>query len=62
MFGRGLLKEHFCKTFVKISAVRQKKNGLGPLLFSLYINDISKDIDSEMTVFAIVKSEMQRTH
>ena len=22
MFGRGLLKEHFCKTFVKISAVR----------------------------------------
>ena len=24
IFGRGLLKEHFCKTFVKISAVRQK--------------------------------------
>ena len=22
MLGRGLLKEHFCKTFVKISAVR----------------------------------------
>ena len=22
IFGRGLLKEHFCKTFVKISAVR----------------------------------------
>ena len=22
MFGRGLLKEHFCKTFVKISTVR----------------------------------------
>ena len=22
MFGRGLLKEHVCKTFVKISAVR----------------------------------------
>ena len=22
MFGRGLLKEHFCKTFVKIPAVR----------------------------------------
>ena len=22
MVGRGLLKEHFCKTFVKISAVR----------------------------------------
>ena len=22
VFGRGLLKEHFCKTFVKISAVR----------------------------------------
>ena len=22
MFGRGLFKEHFCKTFVKISAVR----------------------------------------
>ena len=22
MFGRGLLKEHFCKIFVKISAVR----------------------------------------
>ena len=24
MVGRGLLKEQFCKTFVKISAVRQK--------------------------------------
>ena len=23
MFGRGLNKEHFCKTFVKISAMRQ---------------------------------------
>ena len=23
--GRGLLKEYFCKTFVKISAVRQQK-------------------------------------
>ena len=22
MFGRGLLKEHFCKSFVKISTVR----------------------------------------
>ena len=22
IFGRGLLKEHFCKTFVKISAER----------------------------------------
>ena len=22
MFGRGLLKEHLCKTFVKISAMR----------------------------------------
>ena len=22
MVGRGLLKEHFCKTFVEISAVR----------------------------------------
>ena len=21
-FGKGILKEHFCKTFVKISAVR----------------------------------------
>ena len=25
IFGRGLLKEHFCKTFVKVSAVRYKK-------------------------------------
>ena len=24
MFGRGLFKEHFCKMFVKISAVRQQ--------------------------------------
>ena len=24
MFGRGLFKEHFCKTLVKISAVRQQ--------------------------------------
>ena len=24
MVGRGLLEEHFCKTFVKISAVTQK--------------------------------------
>ena len=24
MFGRGLLKEHFCKTLVKISAVSNK--------------------------------------
>ena len=24
MVGRGLLKEYFCKTFVKISAVRPK--------------------------------------
>ena len=39
---------------------------LGPLLFYLYINDISTDIDSEirsqMTVFAIVKSETQTIH
>ena len=26
---------------------------LGPLLFSLYINDISKDIDSEIRLFAV---------
>ena len=36
---------------------------LGPLLFSLYINDITENIDSELrllltTVFAIVKSEI----
>ena len=24
MVGRGLLQEHFCKTFIKISAVTQK--------------------------------------
>ena len=24
IFGRGLLKEQYCKTFVKISAVREK--------------------------------------
>ena len=39
---------------------------LGPLLFSLYINDISTDTDSEldflqMTVFAIVKFKTQDT-
>ena len=39
---------------------------LGPLLFSLYINDISSDIESEisfllMTVFAIVKLRMKKT-
>ena len=26
MLGRGLFKEHFCKTFVKIYAVRQQIN------------------------------------
>ena len=40
---------------------------LGPLLFSLYINDISADIESEIRlfaviVFAIVKSRMKRIH
>ena len=39
---------------------------LGPLLFSLYINDISSDIESEIrlllvTVFAIVKLRMKKT-
>ena len=39
---------------------------LGLLLFSLYINDISSDIESEirlflMTVFAIVKLRMKKT-
>ena len=39
---------------------------LGPLLFSLYINDISSDIESKirlllMTVFAIVKLRMKKT-
>ena len=42
---------------------------LGPLLFSVYINDISSDIESEirlfavllMTVFAIVKLRMKKT-
>ena len=39
---------------------------LGPLLFALYINDISSDIESEirlllMTAFAIVKSRMKKT-
>ena len=39
---------------------------LGPLLFSLYRNDISSDIESEirlllMTVFAIVKLRMKKT-
>ena len=37
---------------------------LGPLLFSLYINDISSDIESDfllMTVFAIVKLRMKKT-
>ena len=38
----------------------------GPLLFSLYINDISTDIDSEIGLFAddcaIVKSETQNSH
>ena len=39
---------------------------LGPLLFSLYINDISSDIESEirfllMTVFAIMKLRMKKT-
>ena len=39
---------------------------LGPLLFSLYINDISSDIESEirlllMTAFAIVKLRMKKT-
>ena len=39
---------------------------LGPLLFSLYINGISTDIDSEIRLFfcncICVKLEMQRTH
>ena len=36
---------------------------LGPLLFSLYINDISADIESEIRLlFAIVKSRMKRIH
>ena len=39
----------------------------GPLLFSLYINDISADIESEIrlfadNVFAIVKSRIKRIH
>ena len=38
---------------------------LGPLLFSLYINDISSDFESEirllMSVFAIVKLRMKKT-
>ena len=38
---------------------------LGPLLFSLYINDITEDIDSEVrlfaTVFATVKSKILKT-
>ena len=38
---------------------------LGPVLFSLYINDITTDIDSEIRLFAddcvIVKSKVQRT-
>ena len=41
---------------------------LGPLLFSLHINDITADIESEikafllMTVFAIVKLRTKRIH
>ena len=37
---------------------------LGPLLFSLYINDISADIDSgiRLFVFATKKLRIQRTH
>ena len=43
-----------------------ENQSLGPLLFSLYINDISSDIESEirlllMTVFAIVKLRMKKT-
>ena len=39
---------------------------LGPLLFSLYINDITEDTDSDLrhlltTVFATVKSKTLRT-
>ena len=40
---------------------------LGPLLFSLYINDITEDIDSELrlflltTLFATVKSKILKT-
>ena len=30
----------------------QEETVLGPLLFSLYINDISTDIDSEIRFFA----------
>ena len=40
--------------------------GLGPLLFSFYIYDITTDIDSEIrlfaeTVFVIAKSKVQKT-
>ena len=31
---------------------RAPVQGLGPLLFSLYINDITEDIDSELRLFA----------
>ena len=34
---------------------------LGPLLFSLYINDITEDIDSELKLFASVKSKILKT-
>ena len=44
MVGRGLLKEHFCKTFVKISAVRQKQMPIStcPITLSCHSNTITQ--------------------
>ena len=59
-----MLKEHYCKTFVKIPMVRAKSKWapvlsvipqgtvLGPLLISLPLNGISTGIDSEIRLFA----------
>ena len=33
---------------------------LGPFLFSMYINDISADIESEIRLFATIKSKKKR--